>query len=729
MLASVIINTYNREPYLRDCIESLKRQSYHTLEVIVVNGPSTDGTEAYLRTLGSEVKILNCPGRNLSKSRNIGIEAARGDFIAFIDDDAAAHPRWLERLASAYKDSDVAAVGGFTLDNTGRNFQSRFTISDTLGGSRQIHNKSVAELVLEDPTQYLSLLGANSSFRRSDLLEIGGFDEVFEYYLDETDVCYRLHALGRKIQVVPEAYVLHRYAPSYVRDDRRVPKNYLTSVRSKVYFCHIHFVGNSDQRDAHLAEYRSSLQFSLKWHLHRALISASDFHRLMGEIELGFKEGIEYSIATKSASDYQTSRLRLAESDVNIFSLVGAKREGKSLRVAFVSQGYPPQDTSGIARWTKTIAKAASELGCDVHVITRATSHLPPSTDYIDGVWVHRYEADKDTLLLNTEPSLPDSTHAWAAGVRREAERIKQIWGLDVISAPIWDVEGIRCFGINGVKVVTSLHTTFGLMVPFKPEWRFNLRYMRNHVSRLVTAEEWLFNRSDLVIANSVAIIDDMRNTYGVLSNKRIATVPHGIPSADAAKSEKGTSDPITVLYVGRIEPRKGLDILLESLLNVRLHHEIIFKIVGSRPSHDAYSKSVSELIAKVAATENITVIEQGYVGDEELEEAYRTADVVVIPSRYESFGLVTVEAMRYGIAVIAAEVGGMAEIFQHGKSGLYFPAEDLSALSSLIETVVNDSALRVDIGKNALSHFESTFTDRIMAKTYVNALNKCVAG
>ena len=120
--ASVVINTLNRADYLSNAIYSIASQSYPKIELIVVNGPSTDATETELDRMeaqGIHFKRVSCPSRNLSESRNIGIANAAGDVVLFIDDDAVAHRDWATRIMRHYSDPDVGAVGGFTFDHTG----------------------------------------------------------------------------------------------------------------------------------------------------------------------------------------------------------------------------------------------------------------------------------------------------------------------------------------------------------------------------------------------------------------------------------------------------------------------------------------------------------------------------------------------------------------------------------------------------------------------------------
>ena len=109
---SVIVNTYNRGAWLDDALRGLAGLDYPAFEVIVVNGPSTDTSAEVIARWGTAIKALRCDCANLSVSRNVGIAAAAGDLIAFIDDDAVPHPQWLRRLAGPYRDPAVGAVGG-----------------------------------------------------------------------------------------------------------------------------------------------------------------------------------------------------------------------------------------------------------------------------------------------------------------------------------------------------------------------------------------------------------------------------------------------------------------------------------------------------------------------------------------------------------------------------------------------------------------------------------------
>src|SRR5580704_8132994 len=124
---SVVINTYNRSSSLKAVLHSLHRQNYPHFEIIVVNGPSTDGTMELLEQYRQSIRVGTCADRNLSVSRNVGIQMAHGELVAFIDDDAVPDEDWLAYAVPAFGDQEVAGAGGFVYDHTGYNLQYQYS--------------------------------------------------------------------------------------------------------------------------------------------------------------------------------------------------------------------------------------------------------------------------------------------------------------------------------------------------------------------------------------------------------------------------------------------------------------------------------------------------------------------------------------------------------------------------------------------------------------------------
>ena len=388
---SIIINTYNRAAYLDDAIRGVLQLDYPEFELIVVNGPSSDATEDVLARWAGRIKLDRCEQANLSISRNVGIAAAAGEIVAFLDDDAVPHPQWLTRLAGHYAREQVGAVGGFTVDNTGMRWQVRKTVCDRFGHAHFVDDLfDERTLNFAGAPFYPSLLGTNSSFRRAALLEIGGFDHTFAYLLDETDVCLRLVDAHWDVVYEPDALVFHQFAESHVRTRTRKPKTLYPSVVSKSYFIHRH--GRTDglplQAEA-LEGFREELLSANKWLADHREIASEHRLRLDGEVIRGIEDGTQRA-AEAIASRKDRGDLAHPADPPPFLSM----RDGEPLRVALVSQGYPPANEAGIARWTALAARALADRGVRVHVITRTEGE--PSRRYQDGIWLHTIRADEE---------------------------------------------------------------------------------------------------------------------------------------------------------------------------------------------------------------------------------------------------------------------------------------------------------------------------------------------
>ena len=213
---SVVINTYNRCERLRRCLGTLQDQTYRNFEVVVVNGPSTDATAAMLARFGGKIRVVETGRRVISVSRNAGILHAAGELVAFIDDDAVAHPKWLEELVAAFDNAEVGAAGGLVYRMNGLEIEFRNGVLDRLGSVRWDEPQPGVHWDWEEG--YINTVsGNNCMFRRSALEEIGGFDEEIEYYHDEADVVMRLQATGFRTVHRPDAIVYHEAARSHIR--------------------------------------------------------------------------------------------------------------------------------------------------------------------------------------------------------------------------------------------------------------------------------------------------------------------------------------------------------------------------------------------------------------------------------------------------------------------------------------------------------------------------------
>lgn len=728
---SIVINTLNRGRWLRDSLLGLRGLDYPDFEVVVVNGPSTDNTQAVLEEFTGKIKIAHCPDANLSMSRNIGIEASCGDVVAFIDDDAIPSADWLTQIADHYKISSTGGVGGFTIDNTGVRYQARKTICDRFGNAVYVSDFfDERPLCFPGSPFYPSLLGTNSSFRRSALVEIGGFDHVFAYLLDETDVCLRMIDAGYEIRYEPRALVYHQFAPSSLRSTKRLPKTLYPSAVSKSYFIETH--GRREERRSgldgeaarQLSTYREELIRANKWMVDHGEISTQHWVSLDQDVYWGIEKGLDLGRIDKNGK----GDLNIQSASTTSSLLRFTRNEG--LRIALVSHSFPPANDAGVARWTSMLARGLSKRGNQVHVIALATEE--PYVRFEDGIWVHRVKPDPELgKALIAAYDLPPNIASWVAGVSVEVDSLRQS-GLDVASFPIWDVEGVSLPDIEDLAVVMSLHTTYALALPYKPEWNARPLYKHLMVDKMISQESRLLAKMPVILANSEAIVADLQHAYSVDFSSRAHVVPHGtydpFVEAPERRTYRRSDGPLEVLFVGRFEPRKGIDIAITTFANVHdaavdAHFHFVGDPIGPEVVLLFRQHGGESLISSPRVTFHSNMDRSA------LDDLYATVDVVFIPSRYESFGLVAIEAMAAGAMVIAAEVGGLKEVVEDGENGYLVSLNGGEAriAADHIISLAKDRRLLNKMAAAARRSFEASFHIDLMAERVESVYKRAV--
>ena len=196
-LISVVVCSYNGARTIRDCLDGLTRLSYPNYEVIVVNDGSTDATEKIAAEY--RFRVITTQNQGLSGARNVGWQAAAGEIVAYIDDDAYPDAHWLAYLATAFMNTDHAGIGGPNVPPSGNGLIAD-CIAHAPGGPVHV-------LVSDEEAEHIP--GCNMAFRKSALAAIGGFDPQFRAAGDDVDVCWRLQHEGYTIGFTPSAMVWH----------------------------------------------------------------------------------------------------------------------------------------------------------------------------------------------------------------------------------------------------------------------------------------------------------------------------------------------------------------------------------------------------------------------------------------------------------------------------------------------------------------------------------------
>lgn len=390
----------------------------------------------------------------------------------------------------------------------------------------------------------------------------------------------------------------------------------------------------------------------------------------------------------------------------------------RSLRVVLVTPYFrsPREPDSGIGNHFYDLAWALAEFGQAVTVL-HITRTAAPTTDMATATGKFRL------VQLAVQPP------AWLGRLGRRGWIFDQLWfeigriaacrrwfrRLPVAERP--DVIettsfGALCLGLAfsrhgppmAVRVSTTLDQIIGDYFPLSS------RLLRS-LGRL---ESILIRRSPHLVTHTLAHRDQICAALR-LPPARFSLIPHGIElPADAALPPPNASpERINVLYVGRFEFRKGTDVLLDALPRVLAAAPgVQVELVGRDPAHEFDKRFLERDGAPFAARVKCL----GSVDRSELHTRYRACDIFVAPSRYESFGLIYVEAMAWGKPVIGCRTGGVPEVVRDGATGLLAVAGDVSDLAEKLLTLARDPALRARLGAAARREAVMRFSREAMA-------------
>lgn len=230
-------------------------------------------------------------------------------------------------------------------------------------------------------------------------------------------------------------------------------------------------------------------------------------------------------------------------------------------------------------------------------------------------------------------------------------------------------------------------------------EAKMRARSEENESVVRIQSERDILHRADRIVAVSEHERGNMIDFYGAPGD-RIQVIPCGvdmdifkpIPKSEARR-ELGLGAEKVLLYVGRVQPLKGPELLLESVARLGLSEGLRVLIVGGDVTGDAEVTKVRELAEELEIGHLVSF--EGTVPHRRLVHYYNAADLCIVPSFYESFGLVAAEAMACGTPVVATKVGGLPETVKDGLNGCLIPHRNPEAFAAKISLLLDDAAQR----------------------------------
>jgi len=720
LLVSVVICTCDRSDYLKRCLDYLYDQDYRHFEVIVVNGPSTDNTQEIL-TLRDNIKVVQNPLRNLSVSRNLGIRYASGDIVAFIDDDALPYDNWLFEIVKRYRElpRNVVGIGGRTFLANQFKFQFELGIIDSFGNHVEV---AAHETQKNNGKYYRHLLGTNCSFRKDALIAVNGFDEQYEYYLDESDLAVRLQQVGGVIANANQAYIRHEFAQSHNRQGK-YNFNWQVIAKNTVYFG----VKNADKNsywltriwkiNQHLLQERCLNFIKAWWHddLQLQAAIAYSFRTIIGALR-GYYDSCFPRRVGKNLSDINSPFLPYMQNN-------HSERTKQQLHILIISQEFPPHSFGGIGAYNQTLARELMQMGHEVTVISRGprdcTDVIGPLTQIQVG-FVENYHYIPESPMLS-------KNIAWAEKVAQIVQQIHCQHPISVVESALWDFEGI---GVVMLRPELKVPLIVRLVTPLAIAIQMNGWRMNEDLKRCMQMEQELIRCADQVIAISKNIQDTVVSSYNLTPDHRWLVQPLGVQPWPAYTNITNYGElpkdlkrgAIQILFVGRLESRKGIDVFINALKLVMPKEPSISVWIAGSDIEGWKEKAGRILRGDIYSRVQFL----GMVSEEKLQLLYANCDFLVFPSRYESFGLVPLEAMVHGKPVIAARVGAIPEVVLEGECGLLFEPDNYQELAQKILNILHDDHLRDQLAKGAKQRVE-VLSARNMAKASVNVYQSLV--
>ena len=352
-----------------------------------------------------------------------------------------------------------------------------------------------------------------------------------------------------------------------------------------------------------------------------------------------------------------------------------------------LSWEYPPLVVGGLGRHVEALARELAHQGHDVRVVTRG-SEPNGRIEVVDGVRVVRAAADPIAIDFTTESLLAWSQAAEHALLRAALPVIRR-WCPDVVHAHDWLVaqSAVTLAQTTGAPLVATLHATeAGRHRGWLPE---PLNFAIHSVDR------WLAHQATSVITCSTTMRDEVIATLEV-AGEHVRVVPNGIDATrwtttarakSAARAQYAADGPLLV-YAGRLVHEKGVQTLLHALRPLReAHPGLRLVVAGAGP----YETALRMLARRLRIARAVHFL--GFVAEIELPALLGAADAVVVPSWYEPFGIVALEAACAGAPLVVAETGGLADLAAAGIATASFPAGDVEALATAVGKVLVDPA------------------------------------
>jgi glycosyltransferase involved in cell wall biosynthesis len=385
------------------------------------------------------------------------------------------------------------------------------------------------------------------------------------------------------------------------------------------------------------------------------------------------------------------------------------------LRVLHLTTEFPPIIYGGLGTAVGGWVKASARAGINVAVQLVEGPLVLEDGGTAYGSPINARAAHMADPAVNAD--VPFFQASWADAIETGIRAVR-VWRPDILhlhTAMLWHVAAaIRA--ATGTPIVYHVHSVDRAEYEIGEEPSPWLAHS--------LAQEQAIAASDRLIALTRSE-GELLARYFPESSEKVRIVGNGIEDTETARAiafRGRHSEAVTILYSGRLVERKGIRELLAAVPEVLMAApKTVFVFVGGPPplrGSEVAAQWLGGGHARFAGRIRFT----GWLSPQRVAEWYELADILVVPSRYEPFGMVILEGMLYGLPIVAADTGGPAEILEHGRTGLLFPARDAKALGDALQRLISSPRERQRLGRAGASDVRS----RWLWAQQVPAMQKC---
>jgi glycogen(starch) synthase len=389
------------------------------------------------------------------------------------------------------------------------------------------------------------------------------------------------------------------------------------------------------------------------------------------------------------------------------------------MRILLLSWEYPPRIFGGLGKHVHALSVALAAAGHDVHVVTRDHPGAPED-EIVDGVHVMRCGERAPLVDFN---DLVPWVLSFNLAVQERASELLLDTDIDLVHAHDWLV----AYAAAGVKnafdvpLVATVHAT---------EYGRHQGSLPGPMNKLIhQVEWWLTYEARRVIACSDYMREQVHAIFELPPSKQ-DVIPNGVDLADFTRpdgaeefrEQRVAPGEKLIFFAGRLEYEKGVQTVLEALPLVLRSEPVRFYVAGV----GTHAEELKAHAARLGVDHRVHFV--GFVGDDELAMYYAAADLAVVPSLYEPFGMVALETMASGTPCLAADTGGLRELVVHDATGLRFTPGDPESLAATIARLTMDRRLAQRLTVDARRMLDEEFSWRSIARRTAGVYERAIA-